>query len=470
VRQAGCVGLVALLLAGCTVGPNYKRPVMPVPPQHRFVEGPAQAESLADTPWMGVFSDPVLQDLIRESILANLDLRIAASRVEQARARAGIAKSFLYPTVAGTFGYAGNQGSRNAQPPQANEGDDRTFNNWNLGVQAAWDIDLFGRIRRQNEGAIAVFLSTEQGRRAVLIALVADVSATYFRLRELDLQLEIARRTVGLNDETVTYFSNRLQGGVSNRLEVDQVTANRARTAATIPEIEQDIAITENALSLLLGRVPGPIPRGRALAEQQMPPSVPAGLPAALLERRPDVLAAEQLLVASNADIGAAKALFYPNISLTAGVGGLSGDFTKLLSGGSIIWSVGAGLVQPIFNAGRLKRNYELAQAQYQEAVAQYQKSALNAYREVADALIAIQKLREVRAQREVSTGALRNASQLSRSRYDSGLANYLEILIADERLFTEELLLAQTRGAELRALTDLYRSLGGGWPPPPQP
>jgi multidrug efflux system outer membrane protein len=462
VRRTAAVAAVAVLLAGCTVGPNYKRPVMATPAEHRFVESPQQAASLADTPWMGVFSDPVLQDLIREAITANLDLRIAASRVEQARARAGIAKSFLYPSVNAAGGYSFSQAAGGSQPA-SEQGQDRNFSNWNIGAQLSWDADLFGRLRRGNEAATAVFLSTEQGRRAVLVALVADVSATYFRLRELDLQLEIARRTVGLNDETITYFNNRLQGGVSNRLEVDQVTANRARTAATIPQIELDVAITEDALSLLLGRPPGAIARGRTLGDQQLPPSVPAGLPAALLERRPDVVAAEQLLVAANADIGAAKALFYPNISLTAGVSGISGDVTNLLGGG-LIWSVGAGLVQPIFNGKRIKRNYELAQAQYQEALAQYQKSALIAYREVADALIAIQKLREERAVREVGTSALRNASQLSRSRYESGLANYLEILIADERLFDQELLLAQTRGAELRALTDLYRSLGGGW------
>jgi outer membrane protein, multidrug efflux system len=465
VKHAACVGAATLLAAGCTVGPNYNRPVMPVPAEHRFVESPQQAASLADTPWMGVFSDPVLQDLIREAINANLDLRIAASRVEQARARAGIAKSFLYPTVNGTAGYSFSQASGGTQPA-AEQGQDRNFSNWNIGAQLAWDADLFGRIRRGNEAATAVFLSTEQGRRAVLVALVGDVSATYFRLRELDLQLEIARRTLGVNDETVGYFSNRLQGGVSNRLEVDQVTALRASTAATIPQIEQDIAITEDALSLLLGRVPGPIARGRTLADQQLPPVVPAGLPASLLERRPDVLAAEQLLVAANADIGAAKALFYPNISLTAGVSGISGDVTNLLGGG-LIWSVGAGLVQPIFNAGRNRRNLELAQAQYQEGLAQYQKAALNAYREVADSLIAIQKLREARVQHEAAAEALRNAAGLSRSRYDSGLASYLEILIADDRLFTQELLLAQTRGAELRAVTDLYRSLGGGWQTP---
>jgi multidrug efflux system outer membrane protein len=464
-RSLGCLTL-ALLVTGCNVGPDYKRPVMVSPAQHRFVDGPAQAASLADAPWMTVFSDTVLQDLIREAIANNLDLRLAAARVEEARARAGIARSFRFPTVDATFGFTANQGSRNAQPPQANEGEDRTFNNWNVGAQAAWDADLFGRLRRQNEAATAVFLSTEQGRRAVMVALVGDVAASYFLLREFDLQLDIAHRTLAINDDTISYFQNRLQGGVSNRLELDQVRANRALTAATIPQIEQEIALTENALSVLLGKPPGAIARGRTLAEQQTPPAVPAGVPAALLERRPDVLAAEQLLVASNADVGAAKALFFPSISLTGLFGGVSGEFTTLLSGGSLIWSAGFGLLQPVYNAGRNKHNYEAAQAQYQQALASYQKAALTSYREVADALIAIQKLREVRVQQEEGIAALQDAADLSRSRYQSGLASYIEILIADQNLFQQQLLLAQTRGAELRAVTDLYRSLGGGWQP----
>jgi multidrug efflux system outer membrane protein len=296
------------------------------------------------------------------------------------------------------------------------------------------------------------------------VSLVGDVSSTYFQLRQLDLQLEIARETLGLNDRTISYFQDRLQGGVSNRLEVDQVRANRAVTAATIPQIEQSIALTENALSILVGRPPGAITRGRTLADQQVPPSVPAGMPAALLERRPDVVEAEQLLVATNANIGAAKALFYPNISLTGLLGGLSGDFTTLLSGGSIVWSAGFAALQPLYNAGRNKRNLEAAQAQYQEALATYQKSALTAYREVADALIAIQKLQEVRVHQEEGIAVLQDAADLSRDRYQSGLASYIEILIADQNLFQQQLQLAQTRGAQLQAVTDLYRSLGGGW------
>ena len=309
-------------------------------------------------------------------------------------------------------------------------------------------------------------LASEQGRRGVLVTLVGDVASNYFLLRELDLQLEIARQTLRLNDETVTYFRNRLDGGVSNRLELDRIQANRASTAAAIPAIEQQIAIVENALSLLLGRPPAPVARERLADGEAMPPPIPAGLPASLIERRPDVVQAEQILVAANADIGAAKALFFPTISLTGFLGGVSGDLTKFLGGDGAVWSVGAGLLQPVFQAGRLRRNLEAMQARYDEALAAYRKAALNGYREVANALVTIQKLAEVRVQRQVGVTALLDASDLARSRYDSGLASYIEILTADQDLFQQQLLLAQTRGAELRARAELYRTLGGGWQP----
>ncbi len=309
-------------------------------------------------------------------------------------------------------------------------------------------------------------LASEQGRRGVLVTLVGDVASNYFLLRELDLQLEIARQTLRLNDETVTYFRNRLDGGVSNRLELDRIQANRALTAAAIPEIEQQIAIVENALSLLLGRPPAPVARERLADSRGLPPPIPAGLPVSLIERRPDVVQAEQLLVAANADIGAAKALFFPTISLTGFLGGVSGDLTTFLGGDGAVWSLGAGLLQPIFQAGRLRRNLEAMQARFDEALAAYRKAALNGYREVANALVTIQKLAEVRVQRQVGVTALQDASDLARSRYDSGLASYIEILTADQDLFQQQLLLAQTRGAELRARAELYRTLGGGWQP----
>jgi len=277
------------------------------------------------------------------------------------------------------------------------------------------------------------------------------------------MQLEIARATLRINDDTVTYFRNRLDGGVSNRLELDRIQALRSETAAAIPQIENDIAVTENALSLLLGRPPSPIDReGNPL--DMLPPAVPIGMPASLLERRPDVVEAEHLLVAANADIGAAKALFYPTISLTGFGGAVGADLSQFLGGTGAIWSVGVGLLQPIYNGGRNKANLEAAQARFEQALAQYQKAALNGYREVADALVTIQKLEAVRTERQSGVTVLTDAADLARSRYDSGLASYIEILTADQDLFQQQLLLAQTRGAELRARAEIYRALGGGW------
>jgi multidrug efflux system outer membrane protein len=336
------------------------------------------------------------------------------------------------------------------------------------GFQLSWEIDLFGRLRRGQEGAIALALASEQGRRGVLVTLVGDVASNYFLLRELDLQLQIARETLRLNDETVTYFRNRLDGGVSNRLELDRIVALRQQTASAIPEIERQMAVVENLISLLLGRPPSPITRQGLTNSELLPPPIPAGLPASLLERRPDVVQAEQVLVAANADIGVAKSMFYPTISLTGFLGGVSGDLTAFLGGTGGVWSVGAGLFQPIFQAGRIRRNLEATQARFDAALAEYQKAALNSYREVANSLVTIQKLAEQRGHREIGVTALQDASDLSRERYESGLASYIEILTADQQLFEQQLLLAQTRGAELRARADLYRALGGGWQPQP--
>lgn len=451
---------VSSLSVGCAaLGSNYERPQMSPPPQYRFVEG-AQAQSFADMPWFQVFDDPALQALIREGIDKNLDLRVAVARLEESRARAGIAKSFLYPQIDGVANYGVRQASNTSQS------DDTTHQSGTYGFQLSWELDLFGRIRREKEAANALVLASEQGRRAVLVTLVGDVATNYFLLRELDLQLAIARQTLVINDQTVTYFQNRLDGGVSNRLELDRIQANRERTAASIPDIERQIAITENAISLLLGRPPTPITREPLAPDVVQPPPIPPGLPTSLLERRPDVVQAEQLLVAANADIGVAKALFYPTISLTGFFGGVSGDLTQFLGGDGAVWSLGAGLLQPVFQGGRIRRNLEAMQARYDAAVAEYQKAALNGYREVSNSLITIQKLADVRGHQQIGVVALQDASDLARSRYDSGLASYLEILTADERLFAEQLLLAETRGAEFRARAELYRALGGGWQP----
>jgi multidrug efflux system outer membrane protein len=441
---------------------------MTPPPAFRDANGLQTADTLADIPWWQVFQDEALQALIRDAIAHNYDLRIAIARVQEARALARVARSFLYPDI-GLSAFSGvNQASRNSQPPITGEDDDRVFNNTSITATMAWELDLFGRIRRDSEAAFARYLASEEGRRAVLITLVSDVAQSYFLLRELDLQREVALRTLRLNDQTVEYYRTRLAGGVSNRLEVDSAVANRSLTAASVPDIERQVAVLENAISVLAGRPPGAIGRGRTLEEQTPPPNIPVGVPATLLERRPDVVEAEQFLVAANADIGAAKALFYPTISLTGSVGAVSGDLSDLLKGESVIWSLGAGLFQPIFNAGRIRGNYEAARARFDQALAGYQQTAINAYREVADALIAIQKLAAVRIEQEVGVAALRDASQLSRERYDIGLSSYLEILIADQELFVRELDLARTRGDEMRALAQLYRALGGGWQPEP--
>jgi multidrug efflux system outer membrane protein len=455
--------LVAALVGGCAVGPNYSRPELPSPPQYRFVEGPAEAETIADVPWWQITKDPQLQALLREAIAQNLDLRVATSRVAEARAQYGIARSFLFPEVNLSAGYSAQQVSRLSEPSQGTAAA-KTYQNYSAGFPLSWEIDLFGRLRREKEASFAAFLATEQGQRAALVTLVADVASTYLLLRQKDLELEIARRTVGLNDETVRFYEARLKGGVSNRLELDQAQGNRARTARVIPQVELQIAQAENALSLLLGRLPGPIARSGPLSDDAVPPAIPAGLPTSLLERRPDVLGAEQLLVAANANVGAAKALFFPTISLTGILGTISGDFSNLLKADSNVWQVTPSLFTPIFQGGRVRRNYEASKARYEQALATYRKAALNGYREVADALVGVQKLGEARLELEDGVDALRDASKLARSRYDNGLSNYLEILIADQYLFDQELALAQVRGDEMRAFVDLYRALGGGW------
>ena len=464
-KQTAFVAVVALLVAGCMVGPDYSRPPVLVPDNYRFAVAPATAESIADLPWFEVFRDPVLQELVREALENNYELRIAAARVEEARAQIGIARSFLFPQINFNGGGSAQQVSRATDPPES-FGANRNFQNILLGFALAWELDVFGRIRRETESATATFFATEQAQRGVLITLVGDVAQSYFTLRELDLELEIARRTVQVNDETVRFYETRLTGGVSNRLEVNTAVSNRSRTASTIPDLERQIAIQENQINLLLGRNPGPIPRGTALTEQYYPPSIPAGLPSALLERRPDIKAAEDLLVAANADVGAAKALFFPNFSLTAALGSASHDLSNIADKRAAIWSVAGSVLQPIFQGWRLTSNYEAFKARSEQAVAQYQRSAQNGFREVADALVSIEKLEGVRLELEISVRALEDAARLSRLRYDTGLANYLEILIADQQLFDQELLLARARGAQLNAVVQFYRALGGGWQP----
>jgi len=460
------LGIAALALLGaCTLGPDYVRPDLAPPASFRGAAGKAEAESIADAGWWTLSTrDPVLQALIREAIANNLDLRVASARVSEARASYGIARSALMPQIDASGGYSWQRVSRLSEPPQASG--DRDYDNWNTGVTVSWELDLFGRIRRDTEAAFASYLATEEGQRAVLVSLVADVASTYLLLREYDLQLDIARQTVVANEETVAYYEKRLRGGLSNRLELDRSVANRARTAALIPQFEQQIALAENAICLLLGRAPGPIERGLAINTITPPAAVPVGIPATLLERRPDVLGAEQRLVAANAQVGAAKALFFPTISLTGLLGSLSADASDLLRDDSALRQVNPTLFAPVFEGGRIASNYDAALARYEQAFAEYRQAALQAYREVANALVTARTLGAARRELESGVEALSDAARLSRARYDAGLSSYLEILNADQELLDQRLQLAAVRGDELRALAELYRSLGGGWQP----
>lgn len=463
-RRRSCLTAVMLsgLLSACTLGPDYKRPDEPVPAQFRGAIAEADATSIADAGWWSLTKDPVLQALVREAIANNLDLAMATARVTEARARYGIARSALFPELGATGGYTSQRSSRITDPPRG--GADRAFNNYDAGVAVSWEVDLFGANRRSSEGAQAAYLSTEQGRRAALVSLVADVASAYVLIRELDLQLGVARQTVAANEATVAYYSKRLTGGLSNRLEVDSALANRARTAVLVPQLEQQLASTENALSLLLGRVPGPIDRGAVMEAFGAPPAIPPGLPAALLERRPDVLSAEQQLVAANADVGAAKALFFPSLSITGVLNSVSGDISGLLDSGSGANQLRPSLFAPLFQGGRILNNYEATKARREQALYGYRETALNAYREVADALVAVDKLAVARHELEEGVKALEDSSKLSRARYEEGLSSYLEILNADQQLLDQKLNLASIRGEELRAMIDLYRALGGGW------
>jgi multidrug efflux system outer membrane protein len=461
-RPGYIAAFLGLLLSGCTLGPDYLRPNILVPDNHRGAATPATAESLADLPWWELFQDPVLQDLTREALNNNYDLRTAVARIEEARAQIGVVRSFLYPQINLNAGGNAQQVSRVSDP--APIGTSRNFQNWVAGFGLAWEFDVFGRIRRESEAATAIYYATEMDRRAVYISLIADVAQFYFTLRELDLELEISRRTLQINDETIQFYQRRLTGGVSNLLEVDQAIANRSRTAAVIPDLERRITIQENLINYLLGRNPGPIPRGAVLTAQYYPPRVPTGLPAALLERRPDVQSAEQLLVAANANVGAAKALFFPTFSVNALLGTESAQFSNIADKRAAIWSVSGGLVQPLFQGWRIFSNYDATKARFDQAVAQYEKAAQNGFREVADALISIEKFKDARIEQEEGVKSLQESARLSRQRYETGLANYLEILIADQQLFDQELLLARTRGEELNAVVQVYRALGGGW------
>ncbi len=457
-------GLLGLLLAGCAVGPNYKQPVVAVPEQYREIQGPpAPGESLADLAWWETFGDPVLKGLIDEALRNGYDARIAAFRVDEARARAGIAKSQFFPQI----GYGGDW-SRGLTSTFVQPGA-TTANSWSANVNFGWELDLWGRIRRLNESAKAQYLATEEARRGVVLSLVSEVAATYFNLRALDEQLVITKGTVASFEEQYKLYDLKLQGGAASSVQTSYAGAALGQVSAQLPEIERQIEATENRLSLLLGRNPGPIPRGEALSSRALPPQVPAGLPSDLLKRRPDILQAEQQLVAANAEIGVAVANFFPSISLTGLFGGISPDVSSLFSAGKT-WSIAAGLVGPLFQGGRLRSEYEVAVARWEQAKAQYEQTVTGAFAETTTVLYAREKIEASIVQLRRTVNEYREMARLANVRYDAGVSDYFEVLYAMQLLYPAELTLVN---AQLNLAVDyvnIYKALGGGWNQPERP
>jgi outer membrane protein, multidrug efflux system len=455
------VPLWLILLAGCAVGPNYKRPPVTAPEAFRG-ETEISTNSFADLPWWKVFKDDNLQSLIRIALTNNYNLRIAVTRVEQARAMAAEARSQFYPQLnyEGAVGRGQNVSGNSTPSPTGTIG---TI--FAADANAAWEIDLWGRIRRLNESARAQFLASQEARRDVMISLIAQVAQNYFQLLVLDRQLEIARQSTNSYGESLKLFNEQLQGGVASKLETSSAEALMDSAAATIPELEQQVVMQENQLSVLLGQNPGAILRGDSSLEKQLPPEIPAGLPSALLERRPDIREAEQQLRSANAQVGVAKADFFPQLNLTGLFGEVSSDLSTFTSGGGdIAWSIAAGLTGPIFHGGQLRAQYVQARAAREQSALQYQATVLNAFLEISDALISREKLSEARTYQTRAVEAYKEAVRISMERYRLGNADFFEVLQEQQLLFPAENSLVQTQFNQLLAIVQLYRALGGGW------
>ncbi|MGI8989407.1 MAG: efflux transporter outer membrane subunit [Bryobacteraceae bacterium] len=455
-----------LLLTGCAVGPNYRRPAIQAPAQFRGAPDTASspAGSLADTKWPALFNDAPLTDLVNAALRDNYDLRIAAARILEARAQFAIARSNLFPTVSGLGSFTAQKGSSVGSIIFIPRGTNLDVSYTNAGFNLNWELDVWGRLRRLTEAARAQYLATEEGRRAVLTTLVGDVTSNYFSLREADLELEIALKTREVAERSLNLTTIRRQGGVATSLDVRQAEGFLYTATSQIAADHRQIEQSENLLSLLAARNPGSIARGKALTDFTAPAMVPAGLPSALLERRPDIREAEQQLVAANANIGAAKAQYFPEITLTGLLGVQSRALTGLFIGPARNFSISPQATVPIFNAGRIRNGVRYSEAQRQEALALYQKSIATAFREVSDALTAYNRTTEQRAQEELLVKALEDTERLSTVRYRGGLDSYLQVLDAERNLFQGQLDLARLRRDELTAVVNLYRALGGGW------
>jgi outer membrane protein, multidrug efflux system len=459
--------VIVSLLAGCTVGPKYRKPIVQPPSTFRGagdVAATPDPNSLADLKWFEVFKDQQLQELIRTALVNNYDLGQAMERVQTARANLGITRSEQFPNVTASAEATTLRNPNSGQfalPSGANR--DRTFGTVLLNL-LSFEIDIWGRQRRATEAARADLLGAEETRKAVMTTVVGDVSAAYFNLLELDMELDIAQDTLATRKESLSLTQTRQRGGVATLLDVRQAEQLVYAAAQTVPDIERLIEQTENRINLLLGKDPGPVTRGRSLTEQEQPPDAPAGLPSSLLERRPDIRAAEATLMAATANIGVAKAAYFPQISLTGFMGGQSSQLANLFSGPGGAWNFAPQVTLPIFNAGRVKSGVKFTEAQRQLALTQYQQSIKTAFREVSDALVEYRKVKEIRAQQELLVTTLQDRSRLAYLRYQGGVDTQLNALDADRDLFAAELNLAQTKRNELLALVQLYKALGGGW------
>ena len=461
-RRLIALSLVTLLASGCTVGPNYKRLSASVPNTYRGAmpeEAPQPAaESLGDQKWWEVFQDKQLQELIHTALQQNYDVRIAATRILAARAQVGIARADQLPTISGGAQTVDQRSPRTKSFPQFETSAHQ------VDLSLAWELDFWGKYRRASESARANLLATEWARNAVITTLVSDVAAAYFQLRELDLELEIARRTLASRQDSLRLTQMLANGGATSMLDVRQAEQLVFTAAETIPDLERRTEQQENFISALLGNNPGSIARGTKLTEQPHMPEVPAGLPSRLLERRPDIRQAEEQLIAANAQIGVAKADYFPQINLTASSGFQSSALTGLFTGPAGLWNFGGSLAQPIFNGGRIRSNVKFTEARQQEAELVYQQTIQQAFRGVSDALVEYRKDREFREQQEQLTFSAQDAARLSETRYRGGAASYLEVLTNETNYFNAELGLAQAQLNELVALVRIYRNLGGGW------
>jgi outer membrane protein, multidrug efflux system len=464
-------GLLILMMAACNVGPNYKRPAASTPQSFRGalapeIALPAQAEpSIGDQRWSTIFQDAVLQRLVTEALENNLDLRVAAQRVLEAQAQAGIARSQQLPSLNGGASYTALQipsslsGNKSDGTPAAS-----FFNGGGFSASAAWNLDFWGLYRRQTEAARAELLASEWAQRATRVTLVQEVAEAYFQLRSLDAQLEITRSTIKARHDSLQLTQSLEKYGAGSLADTRQAEELLHAAQANQPELRRQIAVQENTISILLGHNPEDIDRGLSVGEQPHPQEVPTGVPSQLLERRPDIQRAEATLIAANARIGVAKAQFFPQISLTSLGGSASSQLQSIFSGKNAYWYAAGSLSEPIFDGGRIRSNYHLSQAQEQEMLLEYRKTILNALKDVSDSLTGYKETRERREEQAALVVSAADAVRLARLRYSGGNTSYLEVLTTDTDLYDAQLQLAQSQQQEAASLVQLYAALGGGW------